>query len=243
MARYKATIEYDGTNYKGWQSQPSKNTVQDVIENALREIFDKKIVVFGSGRTDTGVHALGQVAHFDADTKMTCGKLLRAINAHLPSDVRIKDIEQVDDNFHARFDARRKTYLYKLYLSDVISPLRRNYAHQVYGKVNVDKMTEATKYFVGTHDFYAFSSKSDKEDTVRTLDEVELTRKGDEVDIVISGDGFLYNMVRVIVATIVEVGKGRINAQDIPKIFDEKDRSKSGKKLSPEGLYLVSVEY
>ena len=141
MARYKATIEYDGTNYKGWQSQPSKNTVQDVIENALREIFDKKIVVFGSGRTDTGVHALGQVAHFDADTKMTCGKLLRAINAHLPSDVRIKDLEQVDDNFHARFDAKRKTYLYKLYLSDEISPLRRKYAHQVYGKVNVDKMT------------------------------------------------------------------------------------------------------
>ncbi len=243
MARYKATIEYDGTNYKGWQSQPKGDTVQDAIENALKEIFGKKITVFGSGRTDTGVHALGQVAHFDAETVMTEGKLLRAVNAHLPEDVRIKKLEKADENFHARFDAKRKTYLYKLYLSDVISPLRRNYAHQVYGKVDVNKMKEATDYFVGTHDFYAFSSKSDKEDTVRTLDYVNLTQNGDEVDILMCGDGFLYNMVRVIVATIVEVGKCKIPVADIPKIFEGKDRSKSGKKLSPEGLYLVSVEY
>lgn len=243
MSRFRLTIEYDGTNYKGWQSQPHKNTIQDRIEGALFDLFGKKTVLCGSGRTDTGVHAFGQVAHFDMDTDMTARKMVRAINAHLPDDIRVKKAEKVADDFHARFDAKSKTYMYKLYLNDELSPIRRNYYHQVYGKVDIDKMRDACKYFEGTHDFYAFSSKSDKEDTIRTLECVNLTQNGDEIYITLKGDGFLYNMVRVIVATLIDIGKGRIACEDIPRIFDSKDRSMSGKKLTAEGLYLMKVEY
>ncbi len=243
MSRYKLTIEYDGTKYSGWQSQPNGNTIQDVMEMSLSTLFSKPVSLVGSGRTDKGVHAYGQVAHFDMDTDILPYKMPRAMNMYLPEDIRVLKAEKVSDSFHARFDAKSKTYVYKLYLSDIPSAIRRNYAHQVYGKVDVAKMAEACKYFVGTHDFYAFSSKSDKEDTVRTLENVSITQNGDEVEVLLKGNGFLYNMVRVIVATLIDVGKGRISMEDIPQIFESKDRSKSGKRLTSEGLYLMKVEY
>ena len=243
MSRYKLIIEYDGTNYQGWQSQPTGNTVQDVMEMAMCTLFSEPISLVGSGRTDKGVHAYGQVAHFDANTKILPTRMARAINMYLPEDIRVKKAEKVSDDFHARFDAKRKTYLYKLYIDDIPSAINRHHAHQVYGNVDIKLMQEACKHFVGTHDFYAFSSKSDKEDTVRTLYSVDMQVDGNNIEIYITGDGFLYNMVRVIVATIIEVGKGKIKLEDIDKIFLSKDRSKSGKRLTAEGLYLVSVDY
>lgn len=243
MSRYKLTIEYDGSNYCGWQSQPDGNSVQDKIEVSLMKLFGKKITVYGSGRTDKGVHAYGQAAHCDIDTLMPTHKLITAINAFLPMDIRIKAVEIAADDFHARFDAKSKTYIYKLYISDISSPIRRKYYHQIYGEVDVALMAEACKCFLGKHDFYAFSSKSDKEATVRTLTEVKLERQADEIYITITGDGFLYNMVRVIVSTIIEAGKGKIKISDIPEIFTSRDRTKSGKKISAEGLYLLKVEY
>lgn len=243
MSRYKLTIEYDGTNYQGWQSQPTGNTIQDVMEMSLSTLFNEPISLVGSGRTDKGVHAYGQVAHFDSSTDILPFRMPRAMNMYLPEDIRVVKAEKVSDDFHARFDAKSKTYLYKLYLNDIPSAIRRNYAHQVYGKVDIDKMIEASKCFVGTHDFYAFSSKSDKEDTIRTLEKVDVIVNGKDIDIVLKGNGFLYNMVRVIVATLIEVGKGKIKIEDIRYIFDSRDRSKSGKRLTAEGLYLMNVEY
>lgn len=242
--RYKIVVEYLGTNFCGWQNQKNGLSVQEALEKALSELLKTPITVFGSGRTDAGVHALGQTAHFDAATSIPAEKIPFAVNILLPETVKVKSCEVAEDGFHARFDAKKKTYIYKIYISPHSSPLRLAYAEQIPVELDIEAMRKAALYLEGTHDFKAFSSTGSRtKDNIRTVYGVEITRIADEMEIEVTGNGFLYNMVRIIAGTLVDVGKGKIPFDAIPGILLNGDRASAGKTLPPYGLYLKSVEY
>lgn len=243
MIRFKLTIEYKGTEYSGWQNQPDKTTVQGEVEKAVSKACGEQITVFASGRTDAGVHAYGQVVHFDSNTTIPVQSLPNAINCKLPESISIVNAEVVDEEFHARYNAKSKTYLYKMYVSQYLSPTRKDNYHHIKGSIDIDTMIEATKYFLGTHDFAAFSRKSEVVNTIRTITDIKLWSVADEIYIRVSGDGFLYNMVRIMAGTLINIGKYKKKPEDILNIINSKDRTKAGKKLSASGLYLVKVEY
>ena len=209
MKRYKITVSYLGTNYCGWQTQKNGTSVQSVLENAFSKLFGAKTAVTGSGRTDAGVHALGQVAHFDAETSIPAEKIPFAINTMLPEDVRVLSCEEVSPDFHARFQAKEKTYVYKLYLSPHLNPLKNATAENICVPLDFAEMEKAARFIEGTHDFRCFeASGSSVKDTVRTVEKVEIIKNGEDVEIRVTGNGFLYNMVRIIAGTLVDVGKG-----------------------------------
>ena len=243
MKRYKLTIQYDGTNYCGWQAQPNGISVQETLTKALQEIADGEVKLTGSGRTDSGVHARGQVAHVDMETSVPADKIALAINPRLPSDISIISSEEVGDDFHARFSAKRKTYEYRLYVSDCTLPLLDRYALRLDKAPDIQRMKDAKELLIGTHDFKAFmSSGSNVKDTIRSI--YELTISGDkEIVIRITGNGFLYNMVRIIVGTLLDVGYGRLDKTDLGLAVKIGDRNLVGKTVSPRGLVLHSVEY
>ncbi|MEG1394151.1 MAG: tRNA pseudouridine(38-40) synthase TruA [Clostridia bacterium] len=246
MNRYKLTISYDGTAYFGFQRQPNVNTIQEVLEGVLSRKFGEEINLIASGRTDTGVHAFGQVAHFDTEKVVDCDRLPFELDKLLPADIAVTEIEKVDLDFHARFGAKSKTYLYRVYLSKHNAPLYRNYTSVCYYMLDVEQMEKACQYFVGEHDFRSFMSADESiKNSVREIYELRMERSADgkELDFFVSGNGFLRNMVRVIVGTIVDVGRGRFSLDDLPKIFAAKDRTQAGKTLEGKGLYLVKVEY
>ena len=244
MARYKLTVCYDGGDYYGFQRQNALPTVQQKLEEALSTRFQQSISVHPSGRTYAIVHAIAQVVHFDVDSEIKTSSFGYSINTLLPKDIAITSCEKVNDDFHAQFGAKRKTYLYKICLCKIHSPLKRKYFHVCFYDLDIVKMQDACKYFVGEHDFRAFMLANDeKENTVRTIYNLSVEKFDDEVHIRVTGNGFLHNMVRIIAGTLVDVGRGRLVPQDIQKIIASKRHVGTGKTLDPQGLYLESVEY
>ena len=245
MSRIKLTIEYDGTDFCGYQIQPEKRTIQAELEKALKAIYGDEVLTFASGRTDAGVHALGAVVHYDEPKKLKNKRIADSINAFLPDDVKVISAEEVGEDFDARFTAKRKTYAYKFYLSRVERPLYKNRALRVHEELDVKEMAEAVKYFEGEHDFTSFvARKSGKTNFVREIYSAEIVRTAEqEYEFRICGNGFLYNMVRIIMGTLIEVGRGHIKAEDVQKIIAGKNRALAGKTMPANALYLLSVEY
>lgn len=247
MKRVKATVAYDGTNFAGYQSQPGKRTVQTEIDKALVKLHkkDKSIHSVASGRTDAGVHAYGQVIHFDTPFSFPPDRWVIAMNVLLPKDIRFVAAEYIDNDFHARYSATGKTYVYKWLLSTIQSPFERNYSvHLINWRPNVDKMQEATKYIIGTHDFTSFcSSKTATNNRVRTVRHLTVEQHGEELIVTIEGDGFLYNMIRTIAGMLLAVGIGWNEPEDVREILAAKDRKKAGKTAPAHGLYLKEVTY
>ena len=245
MRNIRLTIEYDGKEFNGWQKQPNKLNIQGTIEKAIERITGEKIDLMASGRTDRGVHALGQVANFKTNSKLPIEKFPIAINSNMKSSIRIKDAEEVDERFHSRLSCKRKTYRYVINNSKYGSSIYRNLETHIPVKLNIDKMKEAVKYFGGEHDFKAFrASGTSSKSSVRTIYKAEIIERPDErIWIELTGNGFLYNMVRIISGTLVDVGLGKIEPEEIKNIIESKDRQKAGKTLAPQGLFLVNVEY
>lgn len=244
MGRYAIKICYDGTNYKGFQTQQGLQTIQAKLEEALSQKLNERIEIVASGRTDAGVHAIAQVAHFDTTKEIDCANFGYSINTLLPQDIAITYCQRVDDDFHARFDAVSKTYRYKIVLSKIHRPLDRNYRHVCFYDLDVDKMYQASRYLIGEMDFRSFMlTDPTKTNTVRTIYDIRIERYDDYLDIVVKGNGFLHNMVRNIAGTLVDVGRGRFAVSDMTDIIQAKDRSRAGKTLEGKGLYLESVEY
>jgi tRNA pseudouridine38-40 synthase len=241
--RYKAVISYDGTLFHGFQKQKKHRSVQEELENAIYKAFDQKKEVYASGRTDKGVHALAQVIHFDLNLDLQRRNLKKAMNSFLPQDIYVNNVEKVDDNFHARFNAKAKTYRYLLDLNEV-NPLLVNYRYYYKGpKLDLSKLDEIPKIFIGTKDFKAFSKGNEKENTVRTIYTFTIKNIDNLLVFEIKGDGFLHNMIRLIIGMILEVLKGKLGVNKLKEILDSKDQKLTPKLVPGSGLYLVSVEY
>ena len=244
MRNIKLFIQFDGTNYHGWQVQPNANTVQSEVSRAVSAVVGEDIKVIGCSRTDAGVHAKSYVCSFKTTSPIPEDKLPFAINAHLPSDIVCFCASEVPSDFHAIASTRRKRYIYKIENSRIPDPFLRNRVWNLKGTLDLQKMQEAASHFLGTHDFVAFSAAGAQvKSTVRTIFEISVTRDGDIITVNVSGDGFLYNMVRIITGTLVWVGLGKINPEDIPKIINSKKRENAGVTAPPDGLYLWEVEY
>lgn len=245
MRNIKLVIEFDGTNYSGWQIQNDQVTVQGVIEEAIKVVTkDHQVKINGSSRTDSGVHAVGMVANFNTNSTIPAEKFRDAINTKLPDDIAIVKSEEVALDFHPRYCCLGKTYSYTIINRVEKVALRKNYAYHVKQELNIENMKEACKYFIGTHDFKAFRSQgSSVKTTVRNIKELYIVKNGQEIKIYITADGFLYNMVRNIVGTLIYVGTGKIKPEDIVTIINSKDRSKAGTCVPPNGLVLEKVYY
>ncbi len=244
MERFLLKISYDGTNYHGWQVQPNGITVQQVMCDAFKKMCSQKISVTGCSRTDAGVHANEFFCHFDTVTPLEVQAYINGLNAVLPKDIRVLGCIKVDGEFHARYSAKGKNYIYKFFDGKIQSPFLRNYALHVPHKINVEKVAEFCKIIVGTHDFAGFSSiKRSVTDTVRTVSDCHVWREGDTVILSITADGFLYNMVRIIAGTALEISREKIKIGDISDILSSLERSNAGPTLPPHGLYLNKVIY
>lgn len=242
--RVVLVLQYDGKNFNGWQVQPGLRTVQQTLEECLERLTGAKTTVIGSGRTDSGVHALCQVAHFDTEfASIPPEKYSFALNVILPPDVKAVKSFSAPEGFHARFSSKRKTYVYRFYVSDCILPLFDDHALQIY-RADTDKMKKAAAYLEGEHDFKCFlAANSVVKDTVRTIYSCEVIPHGIFIDVRVCGNGFLYNMVRTIAGTLYFAGIGRIAPDGVPDILSGKDRELAGKTLAAKGLTLLSVEY
>ncbi|MDF2839935.1 MAG: tRNA pseudouridine synthase [Clostridia bacterium] len=246
MRNIMLIIEYEGTNYCGWQSQKNVISIQETIEAALEKITGSRPIIYGSGRTDKGVHALGQTANFFTESKIHAEKFAFALNAVLPRDIVIKTSYEVDMNFHARYHAKSKKYTYLILNSRQPTALYRNLAYHVSycDKLNIDEMRRASQHFLGTHDFTAFmATGSSIRSTVRTIYDINIIEDEDFIKLTYHGNGFLYNMVRIISGTILFAAIGKIDSNEIPKTIATKDRTKVGKTLPAHGLYLEKVLY
>jgi tRNA pseudouridine38-40 synthase len=243
--RMKCTVSYDGTAFSGYQVQPDKRTVQSEIESALAKLHKgERVRISGSGRTDAGVHAKGQVIHFDTPLNLPEEKWPVALNSVLPGDIAVLKAEQAAPGFHARYDARGKEYRYYIQLSKVRDPLMRNYAYQYSFPVDIERMKRSAEYLTGTHDFTSFcSAKTEVEDRVRTVTAIEFLKEGSLLVIRFEGSGFLYNMVRILVGTLLEVGRGERAPEEMADILRKKDRTMAGKTAPGHGLYLWEVFY
>lgn len=244
MRNIKLTIEYDGKDFNGWQKQPDKLNIQGEIERAIFEVTGENVDLTASGRTDAGVHSLGQTANFKMENPMPIQKIPLAINSKLKKTIRVKSAEEVDDRFHARYNCKGKKYRYVINNAPIESALYRDYELHIANVLDVKKMQEAANFFVGKFDFSAFkSSGTSSKNSVREIYKAEVIKEGDRINIELTGSGFLYNMVRIISGTLVDVGLGKLEPNDIPKIIESKDRDNAGKTLPPQGLYLVEVYY
>jgi tRNA pseudouridine38-40 synthase len=243
MARtYKLLLSYDGTDFHGWQRQPRKRTVQGVVEKTLTKIIQKKIPVVGSGRTDAGVHALGQVAHFRASLNLTQDELFRALNSLLPPDIRMISIDISESDFHARRMARSKVYQYRIFNTPLLSPFLFRYVHHWTSPLDVPSMRKAAPLFLGEHDFSGFSSNRFLH-PVRTILSAEMTKKGPEILFTVEANGFLRYMVRTMVGTLLEIGKGKMAPERIGEVFSKKNRALAGPTAPAKGLCLIKVNY
>ena len=244
MRRIFLEIAYDGTNYSGWQVQNNALSVQEVIDKTLSEWLDEEIHTIGASRTDAGVHALGNVAVFDTNTKIPGDKYAFGLNSRLPEDICIQQSFEVPLQFHPRFTETVKTYEYKILNRKFPDPTRRRDSLFYYGKLDDELMNEAASYLVGPHDFKSFcASRHEGSNTVRTIYSASVSRDGDMVFLEITGNGFLYNMVRIIAGTLIEVGKGAIKPQKIKEILEAKDREAAGPTAPAHGLTLIEIEY
>lgn len=245
MNRYKCIIAYDGSGFSGYQVQPKKRTVQSVIEAVLTKMHKgSPVKISASGRTDAGVHAKGQVVHFDSPLSLPLEKWELALNSMLPEDISVLSVEEADPAFHARFDANGKEYRYYLNQSPKRDPFQRNYAFHYPYPLNLEAMREASAYLLGTHDFSSFcSARTEVEDKVRTIETIEILQDEKRVSFRFVGNGFLYNMVRILVGTLIEVGSGKRQPEEIVEILDKRDRRYAGKTAPGQGLYLWKVYY
>lgn len=244
MLRIMLVVEYDGTDYVGWQRQKNGVSVQGKIEDAIFSLTGERVSLVGSGRTDSGVSALSQVAHFDTESTIPPEKLYRALNVKLPPDIRITASSLASFDFHARFSAKRKTYAYRMYARETDSPLLRRFAVRVDDDVNVEGMNEAAKRFIGTFDFRCFlATNSSVKDTTRTIYESAVTRENGLIVFRITGNGFLYNMVRIMAGTLLSVGYGKFSPEEVSEIIKTGVRKRAGKTMPPNGLILEKVEY
>ena len=247
--RYKIILAYDGTNFAGFQMQPNQRTVEGVLKRIVNKIAKNptpEILVYGSGRTDAGVHALGQVVHFDLSIEMSERSMLHALNSQLPLDMQVKKVEIVDETFHARFTTHGKKYQYRMALGQFVDPFKRNYTGHWKFPINIGLIQKAIKELEGTHDFSSFvASGSTVKDHVRTIYEAKVweDKKQNEIVFEFYGNGFLYNMVRIMVAVLVEIGSKRRPADDIPRLFEVKDRNQARGTAPASGLYLKEVDY
>lgn len=244
-------IEYDGTEFSGWQRQPEARTVQGTLEEALTRLCRVPVQIDGTGRTDAGVHALGQCATFRGAFGIPVEKMQTAANAILAESrqkagaIRIREVREVPENFHARFSAAGKTYLYRLYLGGEMPVFLRNYRYQIRKPLDVRAMRRAARAFEGSHDFAAFMSQGSTPQvtTVRRIVGMNLEQDGPELLLSVTGDGFLYNMVRIITGTLVDVGLGRLDAERVPDIIDSRDRQRAGHTAPPQGLFMAEVYF
>ena len=244
MRNIKLTIEYDGKKFGGWQKQPNKLNIQGEIEKAIEEITGEKIDLNASGRTDAGVHSLGQTANFKTNSKIEIEKIPIAINSKLKQSIRIIKAEEVEEKFHARYSCKGKKYRYIINNSKYGSAIYRDLEYHIPIKLNVEAMQKGIKYFEGEHDFKGFkASGTSSKSSVRTIYNAKVIQEGERIIIELEGNGFLYNMVRIISGTMVDVGLGKIKPEEIPEIIESKERSRAGKTLPPQGLYLVEVYY
>ena len=244
MRNIKLTIEYDGKDFNGWQKQPNKLNIQGEIENAIFLITGENVDLTASGRTDAGVHALGQVANFKMDSNFPIEKIAIALNSKLKHSIRIKEAEEVEESFHSRYHCKKKTYRYVINNSEHGSAIYRGLEYHVPQKLDIDKMQEAIKYFIGEHDFSAFkASGTSSKSSVRTIYDAIIKKDGERIYIELTGNGFLYNMVRIITGTLLEVGMGKKEPCDIEKIIESKKRENAGKTVPAQGLFLVNVDY
>lgn len=246
MMRMKCTISYDGHLFYGYQVQPGQRTVQDELEKALKTLHKTKerIPVVSSGRTDSGVHAVGQTIHFDSPLSIPEAKWPYALNALLPDDVAVTTAEVVDDQFHARFSAKKKEYRYMIYRGRHLNVFKRHYAYHVPYELDLKMVEKAAQHLVGTHDFTSFcTAKTEVKDKVRTIYELEWSETEDGLQMRIVGSGFLYNMVRIITGTLLDVGTGKFSPDDIEKMLAAKNRDAAGRTAPAHGLYLWNVIY
>ncbi len=244
MKRIKLIVSYDGTNYCGWQIQTNGITVEQVLNEALSGLLGEEVHVIGASRTDSGVHALGNVAVFDTNTKIPPEKISFALNQRLPSDIRIQDSCEVRMDFHPRYCDTKKTYEYRILNRRFEDPTMRLYTHFCYFRLDVENMRKAAGYLVGEHDFASFcSARGQEKTTVRTIYSLDVRKQGELIFIRVSGNGFLYNMVRIIVGTLLKVGMGVYPPEHVRQILEAKDRSKAGPKAQAKGLTLIGIEY
>lgn len=244
MKRIKLTIAYDGTNYCGWQIQPNGITVEEVLNKALSKLLGEEIAVIGASRTDSGVHALGNVAVFDTVTTIPAEKISVALNQRLPEDIVVTKSEEVARDFHPRYCNCSKTYEYHIINTRIPIPTKRLTNYFVSYVLNVDDMRRAASYLVGEHDFVSFCNvRTDVENTVRTITSLDILQNGDEITVRITGNGFLYNMVRIIVGTLIRVGRGFYSHEKVKEILEAKDRKAAGVTAPPHGLCLVEISY
>jgi tRNA pseudouridine38-40 synthase len=244
MRNVRVLLSYDGSKFFGWQRQEGFDSVQQTLEETLEGLLSTHVVVHGAGRTDTGVHALGQVANFSVDTRLDDDRLRHALNAHLPGSVVVRRLETCEPQFHAQFDARGKRYAYLVSTSRFRAPFAREWSHWVRDPLDLAAMRAACARFVGKRDFAALeTSGSPRKSTVRTIRALHLRARRNWFALVVEGDGFLYNMVRTIAGTLLDVGRGKLSADDVTALLESCDRRQAGPTAPPGGLYLVSVLY
>ena len=244
MKTFKLVIEYDGSDYHGWQRQDGDATIQEELEKALEIMTRQKIAIAGSGRTDAGVHALGQTASFRCDTRLSAEVFLRGLNSLLPEDIVIRECMPASDDFHARFSVKQKTYQYRILNRPIASALLRRYVWHVKKKLDISAMQQAGEFLLGSHDFKSFQGQgSDVKDTIRRILFLEISRESDRIYLDITGNGFLRFMVRNIVGTLVEVGMGKITPAVFNEILLSKDRNRAGMTAPAQGLFLMKVDY
>lgn len=244
MRRIKLVVSYDGTNYCGWQVQPGQKTIEGVLNEKLSELLKEEIEVTGASRTDSGVHALGNVAVFNTDFGIPGDKIKYALNQRLPDDIRIQESQEVSPDFHPRHCDSKKTYEYRIMNRPIELPTERLYAHYVYRKLEIEKMQAASVYFLGEHDFKSFcSAGSQVKETVRTIYDISVIKEEDLIRIRITGSGFLYNMVRIIAGTLLEVDMGVRKPEQIKEIIEAKSREAAGPTAPARGLRLIGIAY
>lgn len=244
MKRIKLIVSYDGTGYCGWQVQPNGITVEEILNKALQKLTGEDIHVIGASRTDSGVHAFGNVAVFDTETTIPAERIAAALNQRLPEDIVIRSSEEVPLDFHPRYCDCSKTYEYRILNAKIPVPTMRHTHYFVSYDLNVEDMRRAASYLVGEHDFLSFCNvRTDVENTVRTIYSLDIEKQGEEMIVRITGNGFLYNMVRIIVGTLVRVGRGFYAPEKVKEILEAKDRKAAGVTAPPQGLYLVEINY
>lgn len=245
MRNFKIVIQYEGTKYQGWQRQESTgNTIQGKFEAILSKMTGSKVQIDGSGRTDAGVHAYGQVANFKINTHMSAQEILEYINRYLPEDIGVIEIREMPERFHSRLNAVGKTYRYRIWNSDLPCVFDRRYVYEFPQKLDIEAMRRAAAYCIGRHDFKAFTSnKKSKKSTVRTIESIEIQQSGPEIVITYKGDGFLYHMVRILTGTLIEVGQGTRCVEEMERLIASGTREMAGALAPAKGLALMEVRY
>lgn len=244
MRRLLLTIQYDGTQYHGWQVQQNAITIQEMLQNAIEKVFCERLNVIGCSRTDSGVHANMYCVSFDTDMNIECDAVVMALNGFLPKDIAVKECKEVELDFHPRYNCKSKEYVYKLCNANVRDPFLANYSYYYRRKIDADYLNREAQAFIGKHDYSGFCSvKSDVENTIRDVKNFKVWRKGDMVYFKVEADGFLYNMVRIMVGTLLFVGEGKIKEGELKDVISSRDRKRAGKTAPPQGLYLNKVNY